>query len=155
VSWLLLLNAAIAAATAASSPPATPAAGVAEVRVISESARWTGLLPMNELADDSESMFLISGEVVNAGSAPVSFVKLGYELLADSGEGEVVLASEYGYNFRAEALRSPPVEAGDVAPAEVPVRPLGPGEKDLFRMVFFRSDVPRFDRWRVRILEAR
>jgi hypothetical protein len=155
VSWLLLLNAAVAAATAASAPPATPAAGVAEVRVINESARWTGLLAMNELKDDAESMFLISGEVENAGSAPVSFVKLGYELLADTSDGEVVLASEYGYNFRAEALRSPPVEAGDVAPTAVPVRPLGPGEKDLFRMVFFRSDVPRFDRWRVRILEVR
>ena len=155
MSWLLLLNAAVAAATASSAPPATPAAGVAEVRVINESARWTGLLAMNELKDDAESMFLISGEVENAGSAPVSFVKLGYELLADTGDGEVVLASEYGYNFRAEALRSPPVEAGDVAPTAVPVRPLGPGEKDLFRMVFFRSDVPRFDRWRVRILEVR
>jgi hypothetical protein len=37
----------------------------------------------------------------------------------------------------------------------VPVRSLGPGEKDLFRMVFFRSDVPRFERWRVRIMEVR
>ena len=85
MSWLLLLNAAVAAATASSAPPATPAAGVAEVRVINESARWTGLLAMNELKDDAESMFLISGEVENAGSAPVSFVKLGYELLATDG----------------------------------------------------------------------
>jgi hypothetical protein len=151
----MLLSAAALACTASGPPPATPAAGTAQVRVINESARWTGLLTMNELADDSESMFLISGEVENAGSAPVSFVKLGYELLADTGDGEVVLASEYGYNFRAEALRSPPVEAGDVAPTAVPVRALGPGERDLFRMVFFRSDVPRFDRWRVRILEVR
>ena len=66
-----------------------------------------------------------------------------------------MLASEYGYNFRAEALRSPAVEAGDVAPTTVPMQPLAPGEKDIFRMVFFRTDVPRFDRWRVRILEVR
>lgn len=133
----------------------TPIAHSGEVRVISQSARWTGLLPMNEFKDDSESMFLISGELENDTPAPVSAVKIGYELLGDTSGGEVVLASEYGYNFRAEALRSPAVEAGDVAPTMVPVQPLGPGEKDLFRMVFLRSDVPRFERWRVRILEVR
>lgn len=110
---------------------------------------------MNELKDDSDSMFLISGELENDTPAPVTAVKIGYELLGDTGDGEVLLASEYGYNFRAEALRSPAVEAGDVLPTMVPVQPLAPGEKDLFRMVFFRSDVPRFDRWRVRILEVR
>jgi hypothetical protein len=78
-----------------------------------------------------------------------------YELLPSDSQGDVVLASEYGYNFRAEALRSPAVEAGQVAMASVPIQPLAPGEKDLFRMVFFRSDVPRFERWRVRILEVR
>ena len=74
-----------------------------------------GLVAMDDLKDDSESMFVISGEVENAGAEPVSFVKLGYELVADTSDGEVVLASEYGYNFRAEALRSPAVEAGEIA----------------------------------------
>ena len=143
---------------APAAPPAAPAPAEADagpVRVINQAARWTGLLTMDDLQGESESMFLISGEVENTSSMPVTFVKLGYELLADTSDGEVVLASEYGYNFRAEALRSSPVEAGDVARAAVPVRPLGPGERDLFRMVFFRSDVPRFDRWRVRVLEVR
>ena len=106
---------------------------------------------MDELQDGSETMFLISGEIENGGPTPIAWVKLGYELL---GEDDAVLASEYGYNFRAEALRGAAVEAGEVASADVPIRALAPGEKDMFRMVFFRSDVPRFERWRVRILEV-
>jgi len=151
----LALSIAGVAAAQTPSPPTPPSAHSGEVRVVSQSARWTGLLPMNELKDDTDSMFLISGELENDTKAPVTSVKIGYELLSDTGNGEVLLASEYGYNFRAEALRSPAVEAGDVAPTMVPVQPLAPGEKDMFRMVFFRSDVPRFDRWRVRILEVR
>jgi hypothetical protein len=151
----LALSIAGVAAAQTPSPPTPASAHSGEVRVVSQSARWTGLLPMNELKDDTDSMFLISGELENDTKAPVTSVKIAYELLSDTGNGEVLLASEYGYNFRAEALRSPAVEAGDVAPTMVPVQPLAPGEKDMFRMVFFRSDVPRFDRWRVRILEVR
>ena len=145
----------LAAATPSPGPSTTPGARVADVRIVSQSARWTSLLPLDELKDGTDTMFLISGEVENAGAAPVIWVKLTYELLADGNESDVVLASEYGYNFRAEALRSPAVEAGEIPIAEVPVQPLAPGEKDLFRMVFFRADVPHFDRWRVRIVEVR
>jgi hypothetical protein len=135
--------------------PLTPSpASAAGVRVVAQSARWTGLLAMDDLSDGANSMFLISGEIENDRATPISWVKLGYELLADSADGDVVLASEYGYNFRAEALRSAAVETGEVAPTVVPLRPLEPGERDLFRMVFFRADVPHFDRWRVRILEV-
>lgn len=151
----ILVAAVLAAATPGPAQSTTPLASAGGVRIVNQSARWTGLLAGNELKDDAETIFLISGEIENAGAAPVSWVKLGYELLANSGDGEVVLASEYGYNFRAEALRSAAVEAGDVAPTALPIRALAPGEKDLFRMVFFRADVPRFDRWRVRILEVR
>jgi len=151
----IVVAALILAATPDPRPPATPDAGVAGVRIASQSARWTSLLPIDELSGGADTMFLISGEVENAGAAPVTSVKLGYELLGDSSEGEVVLASEYGYNFRAEALRSPAVEGGRVPLVDVPIQPLAPGEKDLFRMVFFRSDVPRFARWRVRIMEVR
>jgi hypothetical protein len=136
-----------------SSPPAstTATADHASARIVSQSARWTGLPTMDELQDDTQTMFLISGEVENDGTTPIAWVKLGYELL---GDGDVVLASEHGYNFRAEALHDAAVETGRVAPGDVPIRPLAPGEKDMFRMVFFRSDVPRFQRWRVRILEV-
>lgn len=152
----VLVAALVAAATPSPALAPMPLAGAANgVHVVSQSARWTGLLAIDELKDGEDTMFLISGELENAGSAPVSWVKLGYELLGDGTQGDVVLASEYGYNFRAEGLRSAPVEAGEVAPDTIPVRPLDPGEKDFFRMVFFRADVPRFARWRVRILEVR
>ena len=152
-----LLAAALLAATTPGPAPATPPmASAGGVRVVAQSARWTDLVAMDELTDGANTMFLISGEIENGGVTPVSWVKLGYELLAGGADGgDVVLASEYGYNFRAEALRSATVEAGEVAPTAVPLRPLAPGERDLFRMVFFRTDVPRFERWRVRILEVR
>ena len=147
------LIAAVVLGFAVGTPPAstTPPADHPGARIVSQSARWTGLLTMDDLQDESETMFLISGEIENGGPTPIAWVKLGYELL---GDGDAVLASEYGYNFRAEALRGAAVEAGEVAPADVPIRALAPGEKDMFRMVFFRSDVPRFERWRVRILEV-
>jgi len=144
----------VAAATPSPAPP-TPPIELGGVRIASQSARWTALLAVDELSDGNETMFLISGEIENVGPTPISWVKLSYELLPSESQGDAVLASEYGYNFRAEALRSPAVEAGQVAMESVPIQPLAPGEKDLFRMVFFRSDVPRFERWRVRILEVR
>ena len=141
-----------AAAIVSATPAATPKPDPTGVRIINQSARWSGLVAIDDLAEGSESMFLISGEIENAGPVPVRWVKLGYELLRGD---DVVLASEYGYNFRAEDLRSPAVEAGEIQAAEVPVQALAPGEKDLFRMVFFRCDVPPFESWRVRILEVR
>lgn len=153
----LAVIAAVVIAVATPHPEWSPAAAsnAAGIRIVSQGARWTSLLAGDELKVSGDTMFLISGEIENTGAAPVSWVKLAYELLADTTGGEVVLASEYGYNVRAEALRSPPVEAGATPPTAVPVRSLAPGERDLFRMVFFRADVPRFDRWRVRILEVR
>ena len=147
----LLAAAALALTMPSPSVSTTPPADHPGARIVSQSARWTGLLTMDDLQDESETMFLISGEIENGGPTPIAWVKLGYELL---GDDDAVLASEYGYNFRAEALRGAAVEAGEVAPADVPIRALAPGEKDMFRMVFFRSDVPRFERWRVRILEV-
>jgi hypothetical protein len=135
-------------------PSTTPPADRSGARIISQAARWTGLPTMDELADDSPTMFLISGEIENVGPTPIAWVKLGYELLG-AGDDDVVLASEYGYNFRAEALRGAVVDTGGATHVDTPIQPLAPGERDLFRMVFFRADVPRFERWRVRILEVR
>lgn len=117
------------------------------VRIVEQSARWTGLTPADDLQGVGETMFVISGEVENSGPEPVAWVKLGYDLLDGSGADAAVCASEYGYNHRAEALRG--------ATPQPTVQPLGPGERDLFRMTFFRSDVPHCDAWRVHILEVR
>ena len=128
----LALSIAGVAAAQTPNPPTPPSAHSGGVRVVSQSARWTGLLPMNELKDDTESMFLISGEIENDTEAPVTWVKIAYELLGDTSNGEVVLASEYGYNFRAEALRSPAVEAGDVAPRWCPCSRWLPARRTCF-----------------------
>jgi hypothetical protein len=122
------------------------------VRILSQSARWASLLASDELKSTADTMFVISGELTNRGATAVRWVKIRYQLLADTPDGEVVVASEYGYNFRAEVLRGLPENSAD-APRSV--RPIRPGGRDRFRMVFFRSDVAHFDRWRVSILEVR
>lgn len=123
-------------------PTSAPAA-----RIVSQQARWTGLAPADELGAETDGMFLISGEVRNVGAVPLGDVRLVYELVADG----VVVASEQGYNRRAEALRDPEVESGAVRREQLAIVPLLPGESDLFRMVFLRGAVPRFDTWRVRV----
>lgn len=135
----------LAALLLAAAPPPTPAA--AAVRIAAQDARWTSLAPVDELGGGRDGLFLISGQVRNDGPAPVGAVRLVYELLA----GDVVVAREHGYNRRAESLRDPAVESGAAPRARLAVPPLRPGESDLFRMVFLRGDVPRFDRWRVRV----
>ncbi|MEO8602377.1 MAG: hypothetical protein ABI629_07370, partial [bacterium] len=127
---------------------ATPALQLAtDVRLVAQQARWTGLGPPDGFADDREPWFLISGEIENSGTLPLAHVRMVYELLAD---GQVV-ARESGYNRRAEALRDPAVESGEVDAASLHLPPLGPGERDSFRMIFLRSDTPRFDAWHVRV----
>jgi hypothetical protein len=126
-----------------------PTAPIA-TQIIAQAARWTSLSPIDDLASGREGLFLISGEVRNDGPVPLAAVRLVYELLADG----VVVAREHGYNRRAEALRDPDVESGAVPRTRVTVPPLPPGEADLFRMVFLRGDVPRFDAWRVRVEAA-
>jgi hypothetical protein len=116
------------------------------VRVRWVQGSWTGLLAADPLGEDANAVYLVSGELENAGSHPIAWVRLRYELLDDAYR---VVASEHGYNRRAEALREPAVEAGQTA-AEVAA--IEPGGSDGFRMMFFRSDVPRFSRWRVTVL---
>ena len=119
----------------------------AEVRLVTQQARWTGPGQPEALGDDREPWFLISGEIENGGRRPLAYVRLTYELLAD---GQVV-AREMGYNRRAEALRDPAVESGAVAAATLQIPPLAAGERDGFRMIFLRGAAPRFDAWRVHV----
>lgn len=142
-----MLTAAIALLLAAA-PPAPAAAPAA--RIIVQQARWTSLAPAGELDAGEDGMFVISGEVRNDGAVPLADVRLVYELVA----GGVVVAREHGYNRRAEALRDPAVESGAVRRQSLAIAPLRPGEVDLFRMIFLRGAVPRFDGWRVRIEAA-
>lgn len=45
------------------------------VRIVSQAARWTGLPTLDQLGDDRETMFLVSGELENNGTAPVLSVR--------------------------------------------------------------------------------
>jgi hypothetical protein len=125
----------------------TPSTTPGGARIVAQQARWTSLLAIDELSADGNSLFVISGTVRNESGAPLAHVRLVYELLA----GDAVVASEYGYNRRAEALRDPRIEADPRAAAGLAIAPLPAGEEDLFRMAFLRGSTPRFDRWRVRI----
>jgi hypothetical protein len=131
----------------AGTPGASPSPAA---RIVTQQARWTALAPVGELGSEADQMFVISGEVRNDGDAPLEAVRLVYELTA----GDLVVASEQGYNRRAEALRDPQVESGAVPRETLAIAPLQPGESDLFRMVFLRGGAPRFDGWRVRIDES-
>lgn len=132
-------------AAAAPAPTAAPAA-----RIVAQQARWTSLAPAGELGAGEDGIFLVSGEVRNDGAVPLADVRLVYELVAAG----VVVAREHGYNRRAEALRDPAVESGAVRRESLVIAPLQPGEVDVFRMIFLRGAVPRFDGWRVRIEAA-
>ena len=141
------MSAALLTALLIAVTPAPSAAPPAAARIVREEARWTSIAPVDELGSGEAGMFLISGEVRNDGGAPLADVRMAYELLADG----VVVAREYGYNRRAEALRDPDVESGAVRREDLAIAPLQPGESDLFRMIFLRSSTPRFDTWRVRV----
>lgn len=142
-----MLAAAVAILLTAAAPAPTPAPAA---RIVAQHARWTGLAPVEALAADADGLFLISGEVRNDGAVPLADIRLVYELVADG----VVVAREHGYNRRAEILRDPAVESGAVRRESLAIAPLQPGESDLFRMIFLRGSVPRFDSWRVRIEAA-
>ncbi|GIW41284.1 MAG: hypothetical protein KatS3mg076_1861 [Candidatus Binatia bacterium] len=122
------------------------------VEILSQRGYWTGLRGPDFLRDAEEgTYFVVSGRLENRSGRALLAVKLAYELL--DAEGHVV-ASEFGYNRRAEALREPDYEAGRLSLESLGVEPLGSGESDDFRMLFLRGDVPRFESWRVRVLEV-
>jgi hypothetical protein len=120
-------------------------------QIARQEARWAGPGGDDMLNDTSGHWFVISGDVRNAGRKPLAYVKLLFELV--DGDG-TALASEHGYNHRAEDLRLPDYEAGKIRRADLRIAPLQPGESDSFRMLFIRSEVPRFSGWRVRVLEV-
>lgn len=139
-----LLAASIAAADSRDDPAAA-------VQLSRQEARWAGPGGSDLLSDTSTSWFVISGDVRNAGAVPLAYIKLMFELVDDQG---TALASEHGYNHRAEDLPLPAYEAGTIPRADLHIQPLQPGESDTFRMLFIRSEVPRFSGWRVRVLEV-
>jgi hypothetical protein len=118
------------------------------VQVLWQQARWTTVGGPDELGNSGNSVFVISGEIRNAAERPIRSVKLVYELLDDL---HARVAFELGYNRAAEDLRRGDRESGEAHRGGIDVQPIAPGQVDLFRMVFFRSEVPPFAHWRVRV----
>ena len=87
------------------------------VQLARQEARWAGPGGGDIFTDTSGSWFVISGDVRNAGRKPLAYVKLLFELV--DGDG-TALASEHGYNHRAEDLRLPDYEAGKIRRADLP-----------------------------------
>lgn len=142
-------------AMVAAEPPATPLPPSAgdrrsAIEIVEQNARWMNLLAADELSGDGASFYVISGTLRNAGSSSVGHVRLGFDLVDADG---VVVASEYGYNRRAEDLRLPEYEAGKIPRSDLHIRPLAAGESDTFRMMFVRGAVPAFSSWSIRVLE--
>lgn len=126
------------------------------VSIDDHSAHWTDLLGvavalMGTADDDQPPMLVIRGNLKNSSAAPLEHVRLAFELLDADGH---VVATETGYNRRAEALQ--PVDAPDPWPAEeVPaIEPITGGSVDSFRMIFLGRDIPHFASYRVRVLDV-
>jgi Protein of unknown function (DUF3179) len=100
---------------------------------------------------DTAPLLVIRGDLRNTSGHTLGHVKLVYELLDANGR---VVAQESGYNRGGEALR--PTDA--TLPAELRgqerVAPIPKNGTDTFRMFFLRDDVPPFETYRIRVVEA-
>jgi hypothetical protein len=144
---------ALLAAAAARAQPVPEAGLPAPVRIVHQEARWTAMGLGNDfdLGNEDLPYLVISGELRNLSDRPVLAVKIRYELVDGAGR---LVAHEFSYNHGAEDLRRPDYEAGKVDRSALDLHPIPPGGTDLFRMMFFRSDVHGFKTYRVRLLEV-
>ncbi len=119
------------------------------IEITSHSGEWSAFFSMG---GGSLPIFLIHGELHNISGKELTYVKLQYELVGEDG---VVVYRDYGYNRRAEILRDEAYESGKKSLAEMGVKGIPSGGKDSFRFPFFKDDVPEFQSYRIRILEAK
>jgi hypothetical protein len=124
-----------------------PADGTA-VRVVSHHGEWTSFFSMSS---GSHPILRIHGRLENTSGKPLTYVKLQYELL---GENDIVVFRDYGYNRRAEVLREEDYESGKKALKDMEVEQVSAGAQDDFRFIFFKTDVPDFRAYRIRVLET-
>lgn len=125
-----------------------PAPGVT-AQVSTHKGEWSSFASME---GDAEPIFLITGRVKNTSPKPTTYVKFQFELLDDTG---VVVVRDYGYNRKAEALRDEEYETGKKTLQAMKIEPLPSNTEDGFRFLFFKSDIPRFHSYRIRLLESK
>lgn len=119
------------------------------VRMLEHQGQWAALFGTG---GSSEPMFLISGQLENVARKPLTYVKLQCELL---GQDDVTVFRDYGYNRKAEALREEDYENGKKSLADMQIEPISGGTQESFRFIFFKSDIPEFRSYRIRVIETR
>ena len=119
------------------------------VQVLEHQGQWAALFGTG---GSSEPMFLISGQLENVTGKPLTYVKLQCELL---GQDDVTVFRDYGYNRKAEALREEDYENGKKSLADMQIEPISGGTQESFRFIFFKSDIPEFRSYRIRVIETR
>lgn len=132
-------------------PPDGEAYGNADVAVTSHTAYWADLPLVSLDAKDGEmpGLLVIRGELANRSGHSLHHVKLRHELLDAGGR---VVAAEDGFSLLGESLQISPDLDGAVRQRD-DSRPLPPRGTDSFRMLFVGSELPSFERYRVRVLE--
>lgn len=125
-----------------------PAPGVS-VQLTAHKGEWSSFASME---GDAEPIFLITGQLKNTSDKPLAYVKFQFELLDEDG---VVLIRDHGYNRKAEALREEEYESGKKSLQAMAIEQLKGGMEDSFRFLFFKSDIPEFRSYRIRIMETR
>jgi hypothetical protein len=119
-----------------------------DVKILSHQGQWTSLLGTG---GSSEPLFLISGQLENLAKKPLTYVKLQCELL---GQDDVTVYRDYVYNRKAEALRDEDYENGKKTLADMQIEAINVGATESFRFIFFKSDVPEFLSYRIRVMET-
>jgi hypothetical protein len=123
--------------------------GETKVQVISHKGEWGSMFSME---GGGEPIFVVTGQLENHSNAPLTYVKLQCELLS---EDKVVMFRDYVYNRKAEVLRDEEYETGKKTLADMNVTPIDKGAQDGFRFFFFKSEVPEFQSYRIRVLAIR
>jgi len=140
-------------ATAEAQPHASVRA-IDDVAIVTSKSYWTDLgggMPLAPGSDPLAShggLFVVSGELVNRSDRAVHHVVLRFELCDRTG---TVLYQYDGYNRSAESMLRVEVDPQD-AVALSQVRPIAPGARDWYRMIFVGEDIPIFDHPTVRVL---
>lgn len=130
------------------------ARGRAPVVIAEHEGRWgdlTGVDPGGGLTEGG-SFYVIRGAIRNDSDRPIGYVRFTYELVDEAGK---VVFREHGYNRRAEDLRDDAFEKGKKPLETMAIEPIEASGKDSFRMFFFGEEIPRFERYRVRVDEVR
>jgi hypothetical protein len=142
-----------ATASLADSNVSGTAAGSEHIEILEHSAYWTDVLAVissldaANLGNQQPLLFVIRGTLRNTSPIACHHAALVFEVLDRDGR---VVASENGYNRRAETLR--PIDSPfPMVEEEHSIEPIPAGATDTFRMILVGSDTPPFTTYRVRV----